>query len=292
MLRFISLGVCFLSFVFVACAQAPQPTVALDNLNHFKIKPGQVLKLTMKHEGNFVPDKAFCGADSILFEKMEDHSFFFFAPSYFSNLGVKITCGFKGKGKAGEELEKTLIQLVIIDGEFHEEKLTVSSAKVHFTKKALKQIARDRKILDKLYHHPLPRAQFSNPFLSPMDSVITSQYGGRRIFNDKKRSQHLGTDYRATVGTEVKATNDGVVGLSEDLFFTGETVIIDHGLGIFSMYGHLSKLLVKKGDKVKAGQVIALSGATGRVSGPHLHWGIKMNYNWINPLSLVEATNQ
>ncbi len=290
MLRFISLSLCL--FSFVACAQAPLPTVPMDNLNHFKIKPGQVLKLTMKHDGNFVPEKAFCGEDTILFEKMSDQSYFFFAPSYFSNLGVKISCGFKGKGKSGDELEKVLIQLVIVDGEFHEEKLKVNSSKVHFTKKALKQIARDRKTLDKLYHNPLTQAQFSTPFLSPLDSMITSQYGGRRIFNDKKKSQHLGTDFRAIVGTEVKATNDGVVGISEDLFFTGDTVIIDHGLGIFSMYGHLSKLLVKKGEKVKAGQVIALSGASGRVSGPHLHWGIKMNFNWINPLSLVEATKQ
>jgi murein DD-endopeptidase MepM/ murein hydrolase activator NlpD len=250
------------------------------------LKPGQVIKLSLTKDESFVPTEAFCGKDQILFEDLKDKAFFFFAPSYFSNPGVKINCGFLDKNKN----IKNISVIEVIDGGFPEEKLSVDPSKVVFSKKALKEIARDRKVLNQIYYKPHPTALFKESFVPPMDSVLTSQYGGRRVFNGHRASQHLGIDYRASVGTVVKSVNAGKVVLSQHLFFTGDTVIIDHGLGIFSMYGHLSKLLVKKGALIERGVDIALSGATGRVSGPHLHWGIKMNHNWVNPLSLIEAS--
>ncbi|MFZ4712287.1 MAG: M23 family metallopeptidase [Bacteriovoracaceae bacterium] len=267
-----------LSFLLVSNLLMAQETI--------KIKPGQVIKLSLAKGESFAPQTAFCGKDELFFEKTTEKTFFFFATSYFSNPGVKINCGFRDQAK----LEKNIAQLEIIDGAFPEEKLSVDPSKVHFSKKALKQIAHDRIILNKLYNHPHGSALFTEPFLPPMDSVLTSDYGGRRLFNGHKASQHLGVDFRAVVGSPVKSANSGKVVLSEYLFFTGKTIIIDHGLGIFSMYGHLSKLHVHKGNMVDRGAVIASSGATGRVSGPHLHWGIKINHNWVHPISLVEAS--
>jgi murein DD-endopeptidase MepM/ murein hydrolase activator NlpD len=250
------------------------------------VKPGQVLKISLMKDESFSPIEAFCGKDKILFEDSKEKAFFFFAPSYFSNPGVKINCGFIDKNKN----IKNISIVEVIDGAFPEEKLSVDPSKVVFSKKALKQIARDRKILNQIYYKPHPSALFKESFGTPMESALTSQYGGRRVFNGHRASQHLGIDYRASVGTLVRSTNAGKIVLSQNLFFTGETIIIDHGLGIFSMYGHLSKLLVKKGQLIEKGSQIALSGATGRVSGPHLHWGIKLNHNWVNPLTLIEAS--
>ena len=100
---------------------------------------------------------------------------------------------------------------------------------------------------------------------------------------------HSGADLRAATGTPVHATNRGRVVLSKDLFFTGNTVIVDHGLGIYSLYAHLSRMDVKRGVVVKSNQIVGLAGATGRVTGPHLHWAIRMQGARVDPFSLVKA---
>ena len=110
------------------------------------------------------------------------------------------------------------------------------------------------------------------------------------MFNDKKKSQHLGNDLRARTGTKIPAANRGRVVYTGNLFFSGNVVVLDHGMGIFSMYGHLSKILVTEGSVVNQGDVVGLAGATGRVSGPHLHWGVRVNGSWIDGFSLIEAS--
>ena len=106
--------------------------------------------------------------------------------------------------------------------------------------------------------------------------------------NGKPRNPHNGEDIGAPMGTEVAATNDGVVRLTVDHIFSGRGVFVDHGLGFYSMYFHLSDILVKDGDLVKAGQIIGKVGATGRATGPHLHWGVKLNGARVNPYSLLD----
>lgn len=98
--------------------------------------------------------------------------------------------------------------------------------------------------------------------------------------------EHLGTDFRAPMGTPVLASNKGKVVLAEDLFFSGNTILIDHGLSLFTMYAHLSKIDCKVGDVVEKGALIGHSGNTGRVSGPHLHWGVKVNGSWVDGFTL------
>ena len=111
---------------------------------------------------------------------------------------------------------------------------------------------------------------------------MTSVYGTRRLFNNVRKSQHLGIDYRAKVGVPIPSSNKGKVVLAQNLFYTGNTVILDHGLGVFTLYGHLNKILVKKGDLVNRRQILGEAGKTGRVTGPHLHWGVKVNGHWVN----------
>jgi murein DD-endopeptidase MepM/ murein hydrolase activator NlpD len=107
------------------------------------------------------------------------------------------------------------------------------------------------------------------------------------VFNGQSRGSHSGADFLSPAGTPVKAPNAGRVVLARDLYYTGNTVIIDHGLGLFSLLAHLSQIDVKAGDTVAAGDVIGKVGATGRVTGPHLHWTVRDNNARVDPLSLL-----
>ncbi len=109
------------------------------------------------------------------------------------------------------------------------------------------------------------------PFTRPVKGTISGSFAARRIFNNVPRSPHLGTDMRGAVGTPILAMADGTILFAEEQYYSGNAVWIDHGQGVLSMYGHLSKFSVKKGDTVKQGQKIGEVGATGRVTGPHLH---------------------
>ncbi len=130
----------------------------------------------------------------------------------------------------------------------------------------------------------LPRPK---DFVRPVDGIPTAKFGGFRVYNGTPRAGHGGLDLRAAVGTPVKAMCDGTVVLTGFHYFSGGAVYVDHGGGVFSVYFHLSKILVKKGQKVSAGDVLALSGATGRVTGPHLHLGINAGSAWLDALPLL-----
>jgi len=146
-----------------------------------------------------------------------------------------------------------------------------------------KRIAAERKMLREIYQKADKKAKFNSNFERPMNSKIISPFGKVRIFNGGRKSVHSGTDFRARTPLSVKAINDGEVILANfDLYYCGKGIIVNHGMNIFSTYCHLSRNNVKVGDKVKKGQVIGLSGATGRVSGPHLHLSVKYNGGYID----------
>jgi murein DD-endopeptidase MepM/ murein hydrolase activator NlpD len=126
-------------------------------------------------------------------------------------------------------------------------------------------------------------------FIVPIPGGSGTNFGERRVFNGQARAPHSGADLRAATGTPVHATNRGRVVLAKNLFYSGNTVIVDHGLGIYSLYAHLSRMDVKRGDDVKSNQIVGLAGATGRVTGPHLHWAIRMQGARVDPFSLVKT---
>jgi murein DD-endopeptidase MepM/ murein hydrolase activator NlpD len=166
----------------------------------------------------------------------------------------------------------------------------VPKEKIEYSKNDLERITKETELLGTIYEQSVGALLFDGTFEIPLDAQITSQYGAKRLFNDKKNSQHLGIDFKANVGTPIKVSNSGKVVLAQDLFFTGNTVIIDHGLGVFTMYGHLSKIYVKQNESIFKNTKIGLSGDTGRVTGPHLHWGVKVQGNWVDGNSLIQET--
>ena len=124
--------------------------------------------------------------------------------------------------------------------------------------------------------------------MEPVNGKRTGIFGSVRIMNGQPRNPHNGEDIGAPLGTDVAATNDGVVRITVDHIFSGKGIFVDHGLGFYTMYFHLSEILVKDGDLVTAGQIIGKVGATGRATGPHLHWGVKLNGARVNPYALLD----
>ena len=132
-----------------------------------------------------------------------------------------------------------------------------------------------------------PERLWTAPFRVPVPHKANSRFGSRSVFNGEARNPHAGTDFLSPAGTPIHAPNAGRVVAARDLFFSGRTVILDHGLGVFSQLAHLSRIDVAEGDLVQAGQVVGRVGATGRVTGAHLHWGLRVGAARVDPLSLV-----
>jgi len=167
------------------------------------------------------------------------------------------------------------------------QRLTLPKQMVTPTKtKIVKQIEKDRKRLDQVFKRRQP-VLFSPPFLRPVDGEVISAFGLRRILNGIPKSPHNGIDFRAAAGTPVKAMARGEVALAEDLYYTGKTVILDHGGGLFSLYAHLETLAVTTGALVSSGKEIGTVGSTGRSTGPHLHMGTRLGKARIDPLALL-----
>ena len=134
------------------------------------------------------------------------------------------------------------------------------------------RINADQKKIDLARSKSEPTFLFRGPFVKPIEGILTTPYGYTRYVNGKYDSAHMALDLAAKEGTPIKATNDGVVALAEPLYLTGNSIYIDHGMGLFSQYAHLSELRVKTGDRVKQGDIIGLVGTTGFSTGPHLHF--------------------
>lgn len=176
-------------------------------------------------------------------------------------------------------------------GNYKSEKLKVNQSRVTPPKSVLDRIKQEASEAGRIYAKIEPKYYFNSPFLLPLNSKITSNFGTARVFNGSLKSYHSGTDFRARTPIPIRASNDGIVRIARERYYSGNSVVVDHGGGIYSQYYHFSKINVKVGDRVKKGDVLGLSGATGRVNGPHLHFGFVVNSNQVNAVTFIKKVN-
>jgi len=170
---------------------------------------------------------------------------------------------------------------------FLTKKITLPEEKVTLSAEDLERSKRETELLESILSRNTERI-WNRSFIKPTDTALSEMFGVKRIMNGKRTSVHRGIDYKGETGTAIKAVNSGVVVLRDELFFGGNTLVIDHGMGLFSVYMHLSEFKVIKDERVSKGQVIGLVGMSGRATGPHLHFGIKLQGVNINPESLFK----
>ena len=186
--------------------------------------------------------------------------------------------------------ERHKVTVLLMKEDFKVQHLKLPKNMVDLDKKTLARVKHESKVLHRSFESLLPNPLWNSEFIEPVKGRISGRFGSRRIINGKPKRPHSGEDIAAPKGTTVVAMNRGIVRLTMDHFFTGKGVILDHGLGLFSMYFHLSAVDVKQGQMVEKGEPIGKVGATGRATGPHLHWGIRLNGSRIDPYSLLKIS--
>lgn len=180
------------------------------------------------------------------------------------------------------------VSLVVAPRQYPTTRLTVAPKYVELSEADQARAAREREQIEAIYANVTPERFWTGSFRVPVEGVTGGRnFGHRRVFNDQPRAPHSGADLSAATGTEVFATNRGRVVLAQELFFSGNAVFIDHGLGIYSVYLHLSEIGVEVGEWVERAQLVGRAGATGRVTGPHLHWGVRAQGARVDPFSLL-----
>jgi murein DD-endopeptidase MepM/ murein hydrolase activator NlpD len=197
---------------------------------------------------------------------------------------VKVTAPRPAQGKVLELAGA----LDVVEPGYPERQLQVAGKYIKPPASVKARIAEDRAAFAAAFSQPFAAPQFQENFAWPRQDRITAPYGDRRSFNGKLQSQHFGVDIDGDTGDPIYAANTGTVVMARDCYSSGNTVIVHHGAGLYTSYFHMSRIDVRPGTKVKQGQKLGLVGKTGRVTGPHLHWGVKADGLWVDGLSLLK----
>ncbi len=178
-------------------------------------------------------------------------------------------------------------RLVVVARPFRTRTLTVAPDYVNPSPELMARITADAAFMTAAYAHSSETPAWTHGFVRPVPGRANSSFGTRSVFNGERRNPHAGTDFLSGTGTPILAPAGGRIVAARDLFFTGNTVVIDHGAGVFSMLAHLSRIDVLEGDMIESGAIVGLVGATGRVTGPHLHWALRIGEARVDPLSAL-----
>jgi len=262
--------------IFAAAIVASGTASAALVLPQSSLVPGGVLVLPIEGNANQIPIVTYDDRRAMVL-RQDDHWVTIVGIPLSAHLGRAVV-RVRAAGKA-----ETEVPFEVLDKHYVTQSLKVAPSKVDLSKKDLDRYNRERPKIEQA----IATFSFEPPptlrLMQPIAGIRSSSYGMRRIFNNEPRSPHTGMDIAAPTGTPIKAPADGVVINTGNYFFNGNSVFIDHGEGLITMYCHMSAIGVKTGDHVKTGQVIGKVGATGRVTGPHLHWGVVLNSTFVDP---------
>jgi murein DD-endopeptidase MepM/ murein hydrolase activator NlpD len=249
------------------------------------MQPGEVVLLTITTTGaaNSLAVRAF---------DVDEHPFQADAHTWRALIGIDLdvkpaTCAVTVDATVAGRIEHAATHLVVLPKKFPTRTLKVDDAFVNPPTTVTARIEQEAKDLAALWTKSALAPLWTGAFARPVAEPANSAFGSRSVFNGQARSPHAGADFLSPAGTPVKAPAGGRVVLARDLYYSGNTVIIDHGLGLFSFFAHFSAIGVHDGDEVKTGEVLGRVGATGRVTGPHLHWAVRLNGARVDPLSLL-----
>lgn len=196
------------------------------------------------------------------------------------------------EARVGSQSVQAQRQLAVEPKRFPVRRLLVAPEFVNPPPSMADRIEREAALLADAYAHSASTRLWRPPFVRPVAEPANSRFGTRSIFNGKARNPHTGTDFLSPAGTPVRSPNTGRVVIARDLFFSGNTVVIDHGLGVLSLLAHLSRIDVHEGQDIGAGAIVGLVGATGRVTGPHLHWALRVSGARVDPISALELLGE
>ena len=188
--------------------------------------------------------------------------------------------------ESGREMKKDY-KIRVKSAKFGIQRLTLPKEKVELDEETLKRVNLEQEKIGKVWDIFTEENLWDGNFIRPIEGKFSGSFGLRRIINDEPKNPHTGIDIDAPEGAPVYAPNHGRVVFANEHFFSGKSLVIDHGMGLFTMYFHLSEILVATGDSVKKGQIMAKVGKSGRATGPHLHWGMRLNGARVNPASLI-----
>jgi|CXWL01.1.fsa_nt_gi murein DD-endopeptidase MepM/ murein hydrolase activator NlpD len=285
-MRIYSFAVLFFAAASLCSAAAPRPDPRLS-VEARAIKPGEILLLTVEGNDMRVPPTAtFRGQSLPFFPSASTGTWLALAALDLDTSTGPALLSAMLHAPGGRVVRSTQT-LTIEPGNFPIVELKVDQKFVTPDKSDAERAEAEANRLHKLFAAGEGKRLFEGHFDSPIPGAATARFGERRVFNGEPKAPHSGMDLKAKSGVPVRATAAGRVVLADPLFYAGKTIVIDHGLGLTTLYAHLSKFLVKTGDMVKKGQVIGHVGATGRVTGPHLHWAAKLKNSRIDPFSLV-----
>ena len=283
-------SVVLLSSVFPVELFSNTPPASRGIDGQYSGKQGQVLVVKVKGEGQATEVMGtFLNRTIPFFREFRPGE----PPGYIGLLGIDMqdepgTYELAVEVKQGEQAKHLSFNVLVAKEKFAVEHLTLPKEKVDLDEKAVARWKAEQEVVKQALAENSRLKLWHSNFVEPVNGKRTGIFGSVRIMNGKPRNPHNGEDIGAPMGTEVAASNDGVVRLTVDHVFSGKGVFVDHGLGFYTMYFHLSEVLVKDGDLITAGQIIGKVGATGRATGPHLHWGVKLNGARVNPYSLLD----
>jgi len=260
--------------VSVAAAQDAVGGIS-DRLPRTEAVPGGVVTLPLTDAPGIEPVVTFNGARAMVLRD---------SAGWLAILGIPLaTAPGRHEVVVGHGGKSTRVGFDVAAKEYAVQRLTVAPAQVNLSKQDLERAESERVRIRKALKSFSPAPPATLRMLQPTQGPRSSSYGLRRFFNDEARSPHTGMDIAAPTGSPVLAAAAATVADVGDYFFNGNTVILDHGAGLVTMYCHLSRTLVKPGQQLKAGERIGDVGATGRVTGPHLHFGVTLNGTMVDP---------